>query len=51
MKTDPKDTVVIELENGSKIMIYTKNRVELEELQAYNVNEMIRDLNRSLTGQ
>ena len=47
-KTDPSDTVVIELENGSKIIIYTKNRVELKKLQAYNINEMIRDLNRSL---
>ncbi len=48
MKTNPKDTVVIEMENGSKIIIYTRNRVELKKLQAYDVNEMIRDLNRSL---
>ena len=44
----PSDTVVIELENGSKIIIYTRNRVELRKLQGYNVNEMIRDMNESL---
>ena len=48
MITDPADTVVIELENGSKIIIYTKNRIELKKLQAYNINEMVRDLNNSL---
>lgn len=40
-----KDTVVIELENGSKIVIHTKNKYELRKLQAYDINEMIRDLN------
>lgn len=45
---NPSDTVVIELENGSKIVIYTRNRIELKKIQAYNINEMVRDLNRSL---
>jgi hypothetical protein len=44
-----KDTVVIELENGSRIIIYTKDRAELKKIQAYDINEMIRDLNQSLT--
>ncbi|MCP4459996.1 MAG: hypothetical protein GY816_18530 [Cytophagales bacterium] len=48
MSKEPADTVVIELENGSKIIIYTRDRVELKKLQGYNVNEMIRDLNQSL---
>ena len=48
MNTTPRDTVVIELENGSKIILYTRNRTELKKLQGYNVNEMIRDMNESL---
>ena len=48
MNPDPSDTVVIELVNGSRIIIYTRNRMELKKLQGYNVNEMIRDMNESL---
>jgi len=43
-----KDTVIITLANGSRIIIYTKNKVELKRLQAYDINEMIRDLNESV---
>lgn len=43
-----KDTVVIELENGSKIVIYTKNKEELKKLTAYDINRMVKDLNRSV---
>ncbi len=46
--TAERDTVVIELENGSRIIIYTKDRAELKKIQAYDINEMIRDLNKSL---
>jgi hypothetical protein len=46
--SQPADTVVIELENGSKIIIYTKDRVQLKKLQAYDINAMVRDLNKSL---
>lgn len=46
-----RDTVVIELENGSRIVIYTKDRAELKKIQAYDINEMIRDLNKSLTDE
>ncbi len=45
-----RDTVIIELENGSRIVIYTKDRIELKKLQAYDINEMIRDLNASVQG-
>lgn len=44
-----RDTVVIELENGSRIVIYTKDRTELKKLQAYDINAMVRDLNAALT--
>ena len=50
MFTEPTDTVIIELENGSRIIIYTRDRVELNKLQAYDINEMIRDLNGSIQG-
>ncbi len=45
---DPdKDTVVIEL-NDSKIVIITKSRAELADLQKYDINQMIKDLNAQL---
>ncbi len=48
MNEAKKDTVIIELENGSRIIIYTKNKEELKRLLAYDVNEMIKDLNKSV---
>lgn len=42
------DTVVIELEGGSKIIIYTESKTELRDLQDYDINKMISDLNHSL---
>ncbi|MEQ9403055.1 MAG: hypothetical protein RIM99_05675 [Cyclobacteriaceae bacterium] len=42
------DTVIIELNNNSKIVIYTKSRADLAELQKYDINQMIRDLNAQL---
>lgn len=50
MEPIERDTVIIELENGSRIVIYTKDRIELKKLQAYDINEMIRDLNQSVQG-
>jgi hypothetical protein len=44
----PADTVVIELDNNSKIVIYTKDKAELKDLENLDINKMIRDLNRSL---
>ncbi|REE05804.1 hypothetical protein [Marinoscillum furvescens] len=42
------DTVVIELNNKSKIMIYTEDRVALKDLEQYDLNKMITDLNQAL---
>ncbi|MEQ8237958.1 MAG: hypothetical protein RIA69_02030 [Cyclobacteriaceae bacterium] len=43
------DTVVIELSNQSKILIYTENKEELKRLQQYDINEMIKDLNNAIS--
>ena len=43
---NPSDTVVITLENDSKIVIYTKGRDDLRDIEKYDINRMIRDLNR-----
>ncbi|MFT4787067.1 MAG: hypothetical protein ACI8QD_000877 [Cyclobacteriaceae bacterium] len=42
------DTVVIELENNSKIVIYTKNKAQLRDLEDFDINKMIKDLNNSI---
>lgn len=42
------DTVIIELNKNSKIIIYTKDRGDLAQLQNYDINQMIRDLNEQL---
>ncbi len=42
------DTVVIELEGGSKIVIYTNSKQDLRDLENYDFNKMIKDLNLSL---
>ena len=47
---DPADTVVIQLNNNSKIVIYTKDKAELKDLEDFDINKMIKDLNRSLEG-
>lgn len=48
--TDPKqDTVIIELDKNSKIVIITKNRSDLASLENYDINQMIRDLNAQLS--
>ncbi len=45
---DPSDTVVIELTNKSKIVIQTEDREELTNLENYDINKMIKDLNAAL---
>lgn len=45
MSTDPADTVMIKLENGTEIIIYTRNRTELKRIQTYDINKMVKDLN------
>ena len=42
------DTVVIQLDNNSKIIIYTKDKADLKDLESFDINKMIRDLNKSL---
>ncbi|NQZ75734.1 MAG: hypothetical protein HRT61_06420 [Ekhidna sp.] len=44
-----KDTVIIELNNKSKIVIVTKDRSDLASIQNYDINQMIRDLNAQLS--
>lgn len=46
--TDGGDTVVIELNNKSKILVYTEDRVALKDLEQYDLNKMIKDLNTAL---
>ncbi len=43
------DTVIIELDNSSKIFIITKSQSELASLEEYDINQMIRDLNDQLS--
>ncbi|MEP1631848.1 MAG: hypothetical protein ABJJ97_06635 [Ekhidna sp.] len=44
-----QDTVIIELNNNSKIVIITKNRNDLASLENYDINQMVRDLNNQLS--
>ncbi|WP_421890787.1 hypothetical protein [Marinoscillum sp.] len=47
-KASTSDTVVIELNNRSKIVVYTEDRVALKDLEQYDLNKMIKDLNSAL---
>lgn len=47
--TPKKDTVIIELNNNSKIVIVTKNKEDLATLEDYDINQMIKDLNDQLS--
>jgi hypothetical protein len=42
------DTVIIELNGNSKIVIITQNRADLAAIQNYDINQMIKDLNAQL---
>lgn len=47
---DPKqDTVIIELNANSKIVIITKSKNDLASLENYDINQMIRDLNEQIS--
>ncbi len=48
MSENDSDTVVITLENNNKIVIYTRNKSDLREIEKYDINKMIRDLNRKV---
>lgn len=43
------DTVIIEVNENSKVIIYTKSKEDLKALNNYDFNQMIRDLNAQLT--
>jgi hypothetical protein len=45
---NPQDTVIIELDDDSKIVIYTKNKADLKSLEKYDINQMIVNLNKQL---
>lgn len=42
------DTVIIELNGNSRIVIITKNKADLADIQNYDINQMIKDLNEQL---
>lgn len=43
-----EDTVVIEFGSNSKIVIYVESSEDLKNLESYDINEIIKDLNMSL---
>ncbi len=45
---EPKDTVIIELDNNTRIIIYTKDAQGIKELQQYDINAMLKDLSMSI---
>ena len=45
---EPKDTVIIELDNNTRIIIYTKDAEGIKELQKYDINAMLKDLSMSI---
>ncbi len=44
----PQDTVIIELENNTRIIIYTNGVEGLRDLQKYDLNAMLKDLSMSI---
>ena len=44
-----QDTVIIELNKNSKIVIITNSREDLASLENYDINQMIKDLNEQLS--
>jgi len=45
---NPADTVIIELDNNTRIIIYVENEEGLKELENYDLNSMLRDLNMTI---
>ena len=43
-----QDTVIIELNNNSKLIIYTKTKADLNALENYDFNKLISELNEQL---
>ena len=46
--TNPTDTVIIELENNTRIIIYVEDAEGLKDLENYDINAMLRDLNMTI---
>ena len=46
--SNPADTVIIELDNNTRILIYVENAEDLKNLENYDINAMLRDLNLSI---
>lgn len=40
----PRDSVVVQFGNNSKIIIYTRNKADFQKLQRYDVNALLHDL-------
>jgi hypothetical protein len=45
---NPADTVIIELENNTRIIIYVEDAEGLKDLENYDINAMLRDLNMTI---
>lgn len=45
---EPADTVIIELDNNTRIIIYTKDASGIKDLQNYDINTMLKDLSLSI---
>ncbi|MDH5609429.1 MAG: hypothetical protein OEY56_08115 [Cyclobacteriaceae bacterium] len=45
------DTITIELDNDSRVVIYVRDKSGLEELEDFDLNRLVRDLNRTLAGE
>ena len=49
---DPNaDTVIIEFEDETQIIIYAENRAQLKQLNDYNINQIVSDLNNAVGGK
>ncbi len=46
--SNPADTVIIELDNNTRIIIYVEDAEGLKNLENYDLNAMLRDLNLSI---
>ena len=44
----PEDTITIQIGKSKKIIIWVDNKEDLEELQAYDINKMIRELGQTV---
>jgi len=50
LNTDPEsDTVIIKFGKNSQIILYIDNKKDLEKISQYDINQMLKDLNMSIT--